>query len=626
MSILKLIPAAKDYIWGGTKLKTNFNKEFNSERLAETWELSCHKDGPSIIVNGEYKGETLLKYFTDNPDKAGTRCAKFSEFPLMIKLIDARENLSIQVHPDNAYALKNEGQFGKTEMWYIVDCEEDSFIYYGFKDQISEEEFKKRIENNTLLEILNKTPVKKGDAFFIEAGTIHAITGGILVAEVQQSSNVTYRVYDYGRRDAKGKLRDLHVAKAVEVTKFIKPREDYDFEGHLAKCESFITDKLSIEKAYNGFASENSFQSILILEGSGKIKTKDEIIEVKKGDSVVITAGTQEYTIEGKFEALLTTVGERSSKFKIGIDLGGTNIKVGIVNSDNEIIAKGSEKTNVQRPWQEVVKDMATTVLLLLSEQNLNVEDCIGIGIGSPGTVDAKKGVVAYSNNFGWVDVPVAEEIQKYINLPVKMSNDANCAGLGEAVAGAAKGCKNIVLLTLGTGVGGGVVIDGKIFEGGYPGGAEVGHSVLVSGGEMCTCGRRGCIEAYSSATGLIRSARNILMGRPESLMNELCKGDPDNMNGIIPFKAARAGDEAALTVVRDYIYYLGEAICNMVNIFRPEKIIISGGVCNEGSYLIDPLNEHVRKNSFGGKRSFIAPVIRAELGNDAGIIGAANL
>lgn len=198
MSILKLKPACKDYLWGGRRLVEEYGKEYDGETLAETWELSCHPDGPSVISNGKYAGKTLEEYIEkEGREILGTHCRRFREFPVLIKFIDANKDLSIQVHPDNRFALKNEGQYGKTEMWYVMDTEPGAFLYYGFKKEISREEFRRRINDNTLTEVLNSVSVKKGDTFFIEAGTIHAIGKGILLAEIQQNSNVTYRVYDY---------------------------------------------------------------------------------------------------------------------------------------------------------------------------------------------------------------------------------------------------------------------------------------------------------------------------------------------------------------------------------------------------------------------------------------------
>lgn len=312
--------------------------------------------------------------------------------------------------------------------------------------------------------------------------------------------------------------------------------------------------------------------------------------------------------------------------YRAGIDLGGTNIKAGIVDENQRLIAQASVPTQVERPYQEVIKDMADLVTSLLQQKGIAESKLMGIGIGSPGTIDAVHGVVVYSNNFGWENVPLVEEMHRYYSCPIAISNDANCAALGEVKAGAARDMKNAILLTLGTGVGGGVILDGKVFEGAHAGGAELGHTTLIYGGEPCTCGRRGCVEAYVSATALIRDARRAAEKDPESVLYQLCKGDMSHMNGKIPFDAAAKGDKAAEQVVGNYITYLGETITNFVNIFRPDVILLSGGVCNQGENLTDPLQDYIKDQCFAGEKAFIPKIRCASLGNEAGIIGAANL
>lgn len=313
MGMLKLKPSGKDYIWGGRRLADEYGKECTGDVLAETWELSCHPDGPSVITNGEYAGKTLQKYI-DGEGKGvlGTHCERFEDFPILIKFIDAKDNLSIQVHPDNAYALENEGQYGKTEMWYVVDAGEGAFLYYGFKEEISKEEFARRIEEDTLLEVLNAAPVHKGDVFFIEAGTIHAIGKDILIAEIQQNSNVTYRVYDFGRVGADGKKRELHIDKAVAVTNRTPVKKDASAYPHVADCDYFTVDKLNLDgkamKTMEGTASEESFVSILVLDGAGTITNQGETLEYKKGDSFFLAAGSGDYRMEGTCDALITTI------------------------------------------------------------------------------------------------------------------------------------------------------------------------------------------------------------------------------------------------------------------------------------------------------------------------------
>ncbi len=317
MKPFKLKPAFKDYIWGGTKLRDDFGKDCDLDKVAESWELSCHKDGNSVVVGGEFDGLTLAEYIEKNGRQVlGTNCDKFENFPILIKLIDAKDNLSVQVHPSNEYALRVEGEYGKTEMWYIVDCDEGASLLYGFKNEISKEEFAQRIADNTLLEVTNSVPVRKGDVFFIEAGTLHAIGKRILIAEIQQNSNTTYRIYDYGRVGNDGKPRELHVEKAKDVT-VLGPAKQYpeteteSFDGYskklMSSCDYFTTYVLDVESRAELKADDKSFNSILVLEGEGKLVCNEEL-SFKKGDSIFVPANAGDYTIEGNCKAILTKV------------------------------------------------------------------------------------------------------------------------------------------------------------------------------------------------------------------------------------------------------------------------------------------------------------------------------
>lgn len=313
MALLKLKPSFKDYLWGGHRLVDDYQKEYEGDILAESWELSCHPDGPSYIVNGAYAGKTLREFLeAEGRSVLGTNCERFEDFPILIKFIDAKQDLSIQVHPDNAYALKNEGQYGKTEMWYVMDCEPGAYLYYGFEREISEEEFAERIANETLEEVLHKVEVHKGDVLFIEARTLHAICKGILIAEIQQNSNLTYRIYDYGRVGADGKKRELHVEKALKVTDRRPVTANTDAYPHVADCEYFTVDKLYLDGAIMnktaGNVDETSFMSILFMEGEGTVCCGGEELSFRKGDSFFFTAGSGAYEVCGQCEALITTI------------------------------------------------------------------------------------------------------------------------------------------------------------------------------------------------------------------------------------------------------------------------------------------------------------------------------
>lgn len=312
--------------------------------------------------------------------------------------------------------------------------------------------------------------------------------------------------------------------------------------------------------------------------------------------------------------------------FVFGVDIGGTGVKSGIVNEKGEIIAKSYIYTDKGHDYKVIVKDIAEQLKALSKESGIALSEISGIGIGCPGAINSKKGMVDYANNLHWTDVPIVDEIRKYIDLPAMVSNDANVAALGETLFGAGKNYSSTVLITLGTGVGGGVVIDNKLFEGNESKGTELGHTVIMRGGELCTCGRRGCLEAYASATALIRDTKVAMNKDKTSAMWDYVGGDIDKVDGKTAFECSKQGDYSAKKVVEDYIGYLGEGLCDFINIFRPEAIILGGGVCAQGDYLINPLKRIIKDFSYGGERSPKVDLVIASLGNDAGLIGSASL
>lgn len=320
MAVIKLRPSFKDYLWGGERLVKDYNKQTDLRPLAESWEVSTHPDGPSFIENGEYKGLTLAQYLDKKDNKpVGLSGAKFEQFPVLIKFIDALQDLSIQVHPDDEYGLKNEGEYGKTEMWYVLDAKPQSRIYYGTKQDLTVNELEASIKNQTILDHLQAVEVAAGDVIFVEAGTIHAIGAGIVVCEIQQNSNTTYRVYDYHRKDAEGNLRDLHVTKALEVsnlsplnTSFLPMGEILDYQDYskqlLVTCPYFTTHKIIIDGSLTYDVSKDSFEALVVLEGKLKISADGEEITVVKGESAFIDASTTGLSISGKASYLLVTV------------------------------------------------------------------------------------------------------------------------------------------------------------------------------------------------------------------------------------------------------------------------------------------------------------------------------
>lgn len=307
---MRLAPACKNYLWGGRKLIDEYGIKYDGKILAEAWTLSAHKDGASNIVNGTYAGKNFREYLDIEGAKVlGENCRRFKDFPILIKLIDAQDNLSVQVHPSDEYAQKFESQLGKHEMWFILDAAPNSFIYHGLNRAVTKDELAERIKKGTLLEILRKVPVQRGDCFFIPAGTIHSIGKGILLAEIQQNSNVSYRIYDYGRIGADGKARTLHIDKAVDVAN-LTPIEDKKNYRHLVTCDYFTVDKITLDgkiiSQLEGTVTAESFLSILILDGQGKISSGDEVLSYKRGDTFFIPADFGKWTLEGTADALLT--------------------------------------------------------------------------------------------------------------------------------------------------------------------------------------------------------------------------------------------------------------------------------------------------------------------------------
>ncbi len=312
--------------------------------------------------------------------------------------------------------------------------------------------------------------------------------------------------------------------------------------------------------------------------------------------------------------------------YKLGIDLGGTNIVAGVVDENYNIVATAKRKTNCPRPSEEIVADMAAAVLEAVETAGLTVADIESAGVGSPGAINPTDGIVVYSNNLGFFDLPLSRLLKEKTGIDFYLDNDANAAAYGELIAGAGKGAKDFVMITLGTGVGGGVITGGKMLTGSNYAGAELGHTVIDINGQMCNCGRQGCWEAYASATALIRQTKQAMIKYPKSVMWDIVKGDIEAVNGLTAFDAMRQGDEAGQMVVDKYIYYISVGVANNINIFQPEILCIGGGISKEGDNLIVPLNKYVEGENYARLLKNKTVIKAAQLGNDAGLIGAAYL
>lgn len=304
MEIMKLVPSGKDYLWGGTRLRDEYNKNIDLTPLAETWECSVHPDGPSYIANGENKGKTLAEILEKHPEYIGTK-VEDGKLPVLVKFIDAKKDLSVQVHPGDEYARAYENDNGKTEMWYIIDADKGASLIYGFQHNVTEEILRKAVATGTLDKHLQKVEVHKGDTYFVPAGTVHGIGKGILLAEIQESSNVTYRVYDYNRVDKNGKKRELHFDKAKQVMNMQaepnmrhKPRMVQYYSGcsreMLCRCKYFETERIKVTKGFTFSVMDTSFQVLMCLDGYGEVQTMDaenKPMRFSKGETMFLPAG-----------------------------------------------------------------------------------------------------------------------------------------------------------------------------------------------------------------------------------------------------------------------------------------------------------------------------------------------
>lgn len=318
--MVKLEPAFKDNLWGGTKLRTVFGKKCDYDIIAESWELSAHQDGPSRVASGKMNGRLFTEYLRKIGKEAlGWKCQAMDRFPVLIKFIDAMQALSVQIHPDDDYALEYEGEYGKNEMWYVVDCEPGASLFVGLKAAMTKEQIREKIADNTIIEALNEIKVKPGDVIFVEAGTIHAIGAGILICEIQQNSNSTYRLYDYDRRDKFGNPRQLHLDKALDVVnpvKFVRDEnwgklvysDEHYKENMLVQCKYFeclcydVTDEVKVS------VNETSFVSIVFLSGNGSIVCDEEVLDYRIGDSFFIQAGKHTVTVKGSCKFIMTHI------------------------------------------------------------------------------------------------------------------------------------------------------------------------------------------------------------------------------------------------------------------------------------------------------------------------------
>ncbi len=398
MEPLKFGGIYKDYLWGGNKIKEIFNIKTEVSPVAESWVLSTHPDGMSIIEGGIYDGISIKEYIEKNPSALGTNC-KETQLPILVKFIDAKDNLSVQVHPDNEMAKREENQNGKTEMWYVVEAEEDAEIIFGVRDNTTKDMLEKAIKENTVENLLGKSKSKKGNVYFVEAGTIHAIGAGNLIAEIQQNSNVTYRLYDYDRRDKNGNPRELHIEKGVRASNVNKSAIRKipvcsDGTKMLGSCDYFQVKEILLSGNAKEFVcDEKSYNALIQTSGESIVEYKNKEMKINAGECVFIPAGFGKYNIKGNGIILMAT---NKPRYFAGVDLGETNIAVAIVDENGVMYGKSEKKTNLPRQYNEIFDDVAACVKEATDNSGLSIDDIEAIGIGLLGAINIKTDIVEY--------------------------------------------------------------------------------------------------------------------------------------------------------------------------------------------------------------------------------------
>lgn len=554
--MVKLQPVLKDYLWGGTKLKTLFGRDNGDKIIAESWEASVHKDGESILADG-----TPLSVYLQEIGE---------ELPILIKYIDAKQNLSVQVHPSDAYAQKYEGDNGKTEMWYILSADEGAGIFCGLKDVCDKTEFKNKVLDGTVEDVLNFIPVKAGDCFLIKAGTLHAIGAGCVICEVQQNSNVTYRVYDYNRVDKDGNKRALHVDKALDVIRFEKYQDETGTGAWetkvggkirlLTECEYFRCKELLVDGVYEDVCVD-SFTAVNVLSGNGAINGEQYVC----GDTFFLKKG-ETMKIEGEGKFILST--KPQPKYYIGLDVGGTKCGtcVGKTLSGKEVeICQQSRFSTAGKKPNEVLDLFAESVAEYVKQYKI---ESIGIACGGP--LDSKKGVIQCPPNLpDWDNIEIVKYFEDKFGIPTYLQNDANASAMAEWKFGAGKGANNVIFMTFGTGLGAGLILDGKLYEGTNGNAGEIGHVRLAKEGPV-GFNKAGSAEGFCSGNGIRRLAE--IRAREQGLVLDEALTTKDI------FEKAYEGDTFFISVIQESAEKFGKVVSILIDLFNPE-VIIAGGV-----------------------------------------------
>ncbi|MEH6942839.1 type I phosphomannose isomerase catalytic subunit [Bacillus sp. JJ722] len=604
MKPIKLKPHMQERIWGGTRLNQYGFECTNTKPIGEAWTVSAHPVGQSTVTEGDFAGLSVGDLWEKHPEVFGVDTSE--TFPLLIKWIDAADDLSVQVHPNDSEAQEREGvPFGKTECWYIVDCEERAEIIFGHTAK-TKEELELLVNKGAWNDLLLKVPVKKGDFFFVPAGTVHALTKGVVVLEIQQSSDTTYRFYDYDRKDVSGNKRPLHIEDSLAVTKV--PHVEIQ-DGKWEQVDAGAIRKTLTSNAYFGVEE-------VTLNGSWQYKTNQyAFISMVSGEvaingvttkmpETVLLAANHNYEIMGNGVFVLAVPpNNQKQRVQVGIDLGGTNIRVAAIKEDGKIARQWKMKTNVELGPDAILKE-----IIKLCQQAQSSFDVQSVGIAAPGPLDSTSGLILSPPNLpGWNQVPVVEILESALGLPVTLENDANAAAFGEAILGAGKEQESVFYMTVSTGIGGGFVYKNQLIRGAQDCAGEIGNMIIDSKGPSHTILNQGSLETLASGSALNST---IDLTKFEDL-SEL-------------FRKSKS-DQEAKNIIMKFIDHLSTGLANVIHMLNPDVIILGGGVMSSADFFLEDVIKKTNKKVYDqlkGKTS----IKFAELHGDAGVLGAALL
>lgn len=537
------------------------------EVLTEALHLSFRMNDSNIIENGIYKNKLL----TDYVDEVGTyffgkNSRRFHAFPIRVKILDIKEQLALQIHPPNDYALKVESTYGRVEAWYIIDCEKDAYVYYGFKYDITKQEFRKRVNNGTILEVLNKVYVKKGDLFLIEPGTIHSAGAGIVLAEVQQSSNTSYKVYDFDNTRENNDTYNLEIDKAVDVVNTAGIPNDFCYQRNFVDCDHFITEKISLkDEELTRIATEDTFASLLVTEGEGAIDCDGETLNFKKGDSFFIESDSDEYHIKGDCDILITTMGEKLNQTYITIIANEAEVIISIFDDKGELLTTRPLDREDKQVMQ-VLERVCKTILNTLDEFDISVANCAGLGVIISEYSPLLQRFDIDFENLALGSAGFENAIREYIPLPVYMDNVANAMLNTPKAEYLTENYDKIALISMNEGS---VVFDAR-------------YNSIEKASEYR------CITKYE----IVRKTKRVMLNNQDSALWSIYDGDLNNVTEYSVLEFLREREMEGIELFGEIVTKACKVVADVIENHSPDAIVVHGFLEKHAGLALAMLNE----------------------------------